>query len=278
MWSIMAAPLLISANVRNMSAFNLATYKNKEVIAVNQDVLGKQGVRIMGGPLRGGGRDGNQHPSLVPCDASDPGQQWTTGPSASGQRACANGMHTFQNKATKQLFNSDNCGSGLIMYPWVTGGCHNNQGFCFDISNGAFKSAEPSANSCVDAAGGMLHMTTCNPGAASQRFTAGADGSIRTGDGRCVSAHPSAATPKTNVWARPLSTGGWAIVFVNAGASAVDMTCDSKCLQTVGVAAGKSISAKDLWSGATSTVDPSVGLVVKGVAANGGSSMFTLHQ
>ena len=32
----MASPLLISANVRNMSAMNLATYKNKEVIAVNQ--------------------------------------------------------------------------------------------------------------------------------------------------------------------------------------------------------------------------------------------------
>jgi hypothetical protein len=33
MWAVMASPLLISANVRNMSAMNLETYKNKEVIA-----------------------------------------------------------------------------------------------------------------------------------------------------------------------------------------------------------------------------------------------------
>ena len=31
MWAIMASPLLISANVRNMSAMNLATYTNKKV-------------------------------------------------------------------------------------------------------------------------------------------------------------------------------------------------------------------------------------------------------
>lgn len=31
MWAIMASPLLISANVINMSATNLATYKNKKV-------------------------------------------------------------------------------------------------------------------------------------------------------------------------------------------------------------------------------------------------------
>ena len=78
------------------------------------------------------------------------------------------------------LLNSDDCGSGLILYPWVTNGCHNNQvnnvnqshspitkrfcaicnsihfgpqlcdanvpnhaqkGFCFGMSNGTFKSA-----------------------------------------------------------------------------------------------------------------------------------------
>ncbi len=36
MWAVMASPLLISANVRHMSTYNLETYKNKEVIAVNQ--------------------------------------------------------------------------------------------------------------------------------------------------------------------------------------------------------------------------------------------------
>ena len=34
MWAIMASPLIISANIRNMSATNIETYTNKEVIAV----------------------------------------------------------------------------------------------------------------------------------------------------------------------------------------------------------------------------------------------------
>jgi hypothetical protein len=31
MWAVMASPLLISGNIRNMSTFLLDTYKNKEV-------------------------------------------------------------------------------------------------------------------------------------------------------------------------------------------------------------------------------------------------------
>jgi len=55
MWAIMASPLLISGNVRQMSAANLATYSNAEVIAVDQDKLGKQGRRLLGGNLTAGG-------------------------------------------------------------------------------------------------------------------------------------------------------------------------------------------------------------------------------
>eukprot|EP00931_Biecheleriopsis_adriatica_P056567 TRINITY_DN33520_c0_g1_i1.p1 TRINITY_DN33520_c0_g1~~TRINITY_DN33520_c0_g1_i1.p1 ORF type:complete len:403 (+),score=59.65 TRINITY_DN33520_c0_g1_i1:66-1274(+) len=54
MWAILAAPLLISGNILNMSAATLETYSNREVIGVNQDSLGKQGVRIMGGALKSG--------------------------------------------------------------------------------------------------------------------------------------------------------------------------------------------------------------------------------
>lgn len=51
MWSVLAAPMLISGNVREMTAMNLETYLNAEVIAVGQDVLGRQGYRIGGGYL-----------------------------------------------------------------------------------------------------------------------------------------------------------------------------------------------------------------------------------
>jgi len=53
LWAVMAAPLLISGSVLNMSSFTLQTYSNKEVIAVSQDVLGVPGSRVAGEALSG---------------------------------------------------------------------------------------------------------------------------------------------------------------------------------------------------------------------------------
>lgn len=43
LWAAMAAPLEIGSNILNLSDFDLATYKNKEVVAVDQDSAGMQG-------------------------------------------------------------------------------------------------------------------------------------------------------------------------------------------------------------------------------------------
>lgn len=43
MWAILAAPLVLSTNIRELSDYMLDTYTNAEVIAVDQDKLGKQG-------------------------------------------------------------------------------------------------------------------------------------------------------------------------------------------------------------------------------------------
>jgi hypothetical protein len=72
LWAVMASPLLISGNVRKLSATNLATYKNAEVIAVNQDVLGIQGHRLQGGPLTG-------QAYLSACDEDNLAQRFERG-------------------------------------------------------------------------------------------------------------------------------------------------------------------------------------------------------
>jgi len=54
LWAITASPLLIGANIVHLSAWDLATYTNSEVIAVNQDPMGKQGIRLAGGNLTSG--------------------------------------------------------------------------------------------------------------------------------------------------------------------------------------------------------------------------------
>jgi alpha-galactosidase len=54
LWAVMAAPLLIGSNIRSLNAWDLQTYSNTEIIAVNQDPAGKQGVRLSGGNLVNG--------------------------------------------------------------------------------------------------------------------------------------------------------------------------------------------------------------------------------
>jgi len=49
MWAIMAAPLITGNDLSNMSATTKAILTNKEVIAVDQDPLGKQG-RVVATP------------------------------------------------------------------------------------------------------------------------------------------------------------------------------------------------------------------------------------
>eukprot|EP01123_Difflugia_compressa_P012739 TRINITY_DN557_c0_g1_i6.p1 TRINITY_DN557_c0_g1~~TRINITY_DN557_c0_g1_i6.p1 ORF type:complete len:353 (-),score=78.39 TRINITY_DN557_c0_g1_i6:47-1081(-) len=47
-WSIIASPLLMSNDLRNIPTWAKDILQNKEVIAVNQDSLGRQGVRVSG--------------------------------------------------------------------------------------------------------------------------------------------------------------------------------------------------------------------------------------
>eukprot|EP00047_Mylnosiga_fluctuans_P005731 m.242349 g.242349 ORF g.242349 m.242349 type:complete len:400 (+) comp14019_c0_seq1:32-1231(+) len=47
LWAVMAAPLLIGSNILNLSAYDLETYTNAEVIAIDQDLLGVQGSVIL---------------------------------------------------------------------------------------------------------------------------------------------------------------------------------------------------------------------------------------
>ena len=45
-WAVMASPLLISGSLSRMSSYNLDTYSNAEVVRIDQDPLGTQGVLV----------------------------------------------------------------------------------------------------------------------------------------------------------------------------------------------------------------------------------------
>ena len=53
LWSMMAAPLVASTDLRADSAFTIKTLTNRDVIAVDQDPLGKQGTPRAGGGVSG---------------------------------------------------------------------------------------------------------------------------------------------------------------------------------------------------------------------------------
>jgi alpha-galactosidase len=46
LWSMLSAPLLVSADLKKLDAFTLNLLTNDEVIAIDQDPLGRQGVRV----------------------------------------------------------------------------------------------------------------------------------------------------------------------------------------------------------------------------------------
>ena len=45
-WSILASPLIMSNDLRELPEWAVKILRNKEIIAVDQDVMGKQGIRI----------------------------------------------------------------------------------------------------------------------------------------------------------------------------------------------------------------------------------------
>jgi hypothetical protein len=199
MWAIMASPLIISANLRNMSAMNIETYTNREVIAVDQDPLGKQGTRVYGGDMAGGGNGGWRRATAQACNANDKHQIWkyvvsrvddyhpscplplppslmhvckyTHAPTYSCAhtfiRSYDGANHktppgTLYNNETQLLLDVFNCQNLLALWPWVTDGCDGNKGFYFKFSSDSshhLEAATSDANNCVQDNGDSEELT-----------------------------------------------------------------------------------------------------------------------
>ena len=59
----------------------------------------------------------------------------------------------------------------------------------------------------------------------------------------------SNAPPSTsNVWARELDDGSFALVFLNIGPDSANVECDSACFEQIGVYKGVNWAVRDLWT------------------------------
>ncbi len=99
LWSLLAAPLLIGCDMERIDEFTLSLLTNDEVLDVDQDVLGKQAVRVAGSALtlppaqRGGrGRRGGAFGGGPPGTAPTPPAPATAAPAVPPDNPVGNGL------------------------------------------------------------------------------------------------------------------------------------------------------------------------------------------
>jgi len=234
MWAMVAAPLLLSQSITNMTLLREQTYLNPEIIAINQDRLGRAGQRVVGGPLTGNGAD---PPARVA--ACSMAQQWTL--FESGAKA------GYIGTSGNVCLNVDNCGTSVIGYECLTAGGTCCGPSCYKNLQWHIKGADASSASIVSGLDeycltpgqdGTITLAPCD-GSAQQLWDAsalagGASGPIKwlgSPGGACLSLDAPSTT--TNIWGRRLANGDAAVAFINVGPAAASIACDSDCLAEI---------------------------------------------
>lgn len=256
------------------------------MIAVNQDPLGKQGQRLVGNNLvesliiEGGAHRARNTPATVAaCNPKDTAQKWTVNSPLAGY---------VQNPSSKLCFNVDDCGSDLIYYDCVsTGGtccgpqCYDNMKF--NITSNGKLTTPVHPGECAELLGNSVSFQSCDLPTPTKWTYNAETGAISATVGSATSCLTTSTPPPVhsavNVWARPLSTGDWATVFLNVGANATDVVCDADCFNGMGFTPSDKLTATDLWD-PDGTPIPFTGatFTAKALPAEGGSAMYVFAK
>ncbi|MGH3378421.1 MAG: glycoside hydrolase family 27 protein, partial [Actinoallomurus sp.] len=203
LWSEMAAPLLIGSDIRSASTATLTILKNADVIAVDQDSLGKQGtvvsssggLVVMAKPLANGDRavtltNENGSAATVSTTASAVGM-----PSASSYKL--SNLWTKEISSTSGAISASVPGHGTVMYR-VSPGSGSSVGTTHPLVGG-------SSGRCLDAydnqttPGTKIEIYDCG-GGANQAVTITAAGELRLyGGTQCLDAYDNQTAPGTVV-------------------------------------------------------------------------------
>jgi len=277
MWAIMASPLLLSQNLNILSPYQLSTYLNTEVIAINQDRLGKQGQKLVGGELS---LPNSQYAQLTLQKCSDSlKHEW--------QFAVQNSF--LYNTDSGLCANIDNCGTKLIAYPCTyTGGTcagpnsYANEEFIYSSNEGTLKSNLSSnnnfgANLCVTHFGEYfpVSLQLCNGESNQQWIYNSTSRLLFTSNNLCLTVG-GPIKPRANIWARPLIDGSWAFAFLNADTISVTLTCDLDCLSITGWESNQIIKVRDIWRKMNTNITLNNGITVKNLEPQGGVALLKL--
>jgi len=259
----MAAPLIIGTSINNISGWDFQTFSNKDLIAINQDVLGLQGLRIIGGILH---NDGN----LIYATASE----------------CQNTQDQLFKVQGNQIRNLDknvclkkDTKTNYLLFDK----CEETEGVLLSLSFQLDEKNRILAENghCVTLLPDGKHfaLQPCDHDKRSDFVTLNQvenqDYVISSSIGKCLTATNKVTEPDTlNVWARQVSNG-WGLLFFNNGDTAQSFNCDvTKCFSKMDIFAGTYI-VKDLWS--QTIIDFQIGktFVVNNIPPFGGSASYS---
>ena len=261
LWCILAAPLMLGTDVRNASAYTLATIGNVEAIAINQDPLGVQGMILLPSAEVPTPYDGGFVINLTSCPPPAPVFQWTLTDDGHLQARDTNQCFTLFECAT-------DAGSPVGSYDCVNNTCGNQLwsfegGQVLTLAQGANKqclTGDPTSSSTAP----QLSIAPCSAGSPEQTWDLSADGtlSLAAASGGPVCAWLPGATSTINYYYKPLAPKGGtqpiALAVLNRGATGVPAQIFN--LTDLGIAPSQMVVVRDIWADTTSA--PQTGVFV----------------
>jgi alpha-galactosidase len=256
LWCVMGAPLILSLNVRNLSAFDLATYGNAEAVAINQDTLVLGGTRLRGGNLTTSAIV-PPSPPLPPAPAGTrvfpnlnvvDGQCAACRSSASG--CCVDGKpnpsvqylshHQTRSFAACETLCRTFRGRGGLpsdtkCHSWVWNSINHD---CFGRLDEIFDTNQSSYRQTGIDSGTFLNVSIDEEAKVTERHPP---------------PPPFGNFSTTNVWGKRLNDSGFCLLFLNVGpTTSPPITCDDECIaELLGAdvpTRGQRFRVRDVWA------------------------------
>lgn len=234
LWALAKAPLLVGCDVTTMSEETREIILNKEVIAVNQDNLGIQGVKVSSREINTTNDEDNVYGepgplTTVPCSDLSRGQRWIISEDGSirnGHGLCVDAPKKSSVTAVKCNNAEDGVKTGT--QGWFYDGKHivnRISGMCLEYSKGSM----------------AARVAPCNDGEGQMWGYSHATGQFTSHLGECLAPVPNKSTAE--VWAGKLEGGSWAVVLFNRARESTKITAS---WAEIGIPEGKAL-VRDLW-------------------------------
>jgi alpha-galactosidase len=246
LWALAPSQLILGEDMTKASAEYIETVGNEEMLAINYDTpfMGPAR-RVAGGdltyPCASAPSQAVAGVAALPCNASDPAQQWALdGAGGLSVAAPAGALLSLTSCSNED-------GAPLALFPagWAGVNACDGASWRFDKYNGSLLGAFGKCLDEYEMTTPRVDLWTCVPGAANEAWApAGSSFSrgllINQDSKLCLAAVPLPPPAVCgNVWARPLSDGSFAQVFVWNGEEDGAVLCDAACFTAANMTAAK---------------------------------------